>query len=485
MSVRRSLAWAFSGQATNVVVQLGGSLVIARLLSPYELGVYAIAMAAIGLVQVFATFGISAYLVREPELTPETVSAAATVNAALVIGLSAVLLGLSVAATPLLGDPNAAPVLRVIAVVNLLGVASFLPQAMLQRKMRFKQLALIGAVGAAVQTGGTIAFALAGRSFMSPAYANFCASLTTTALSLALGRHHARFRPRTAGWRPITTFGLQIMSINGVGMLNGRLSDLLVGRLLGVSALGLYARASSLSNLLWENVYGTATRVLFVQLSQAYRSGGDWRATYLRSFAAISALMWPLLLGLAILSRPAVSLLYGERWLPAAAPLSALMVAQCVGVAFGMNWELFVLRGETGRQGRYEFARMLVGLPIFAVGCLFSITAAAGAKILDALIGATLYYPHVRRLANLEAGEIPRIYLGSGGITLCTVAPALLLMIEYDWSADVPLPLVFASVGLGGMLWLGAIVLTHHPLRDELVRLRDLYAARRSARAAP
>jgi len=478
MSVRRSLAWAFSGQIATVIVQLGGSLVIARLLSPYEFGVYAIATAAIGIVQVFATFGLSAYVVREPDLPRETTDAVATVNALLMIGLSAALVAISFAATPLLGEPNAAPVLRIVALSNLAGIVSFLPLAMLQRDMQFRQLTLIGTAGAAVQTGGTIAFALLGASFRSAAYAALCAALVTAGLALVMGRRYASFRPRIAQWRPITTFGLQMMSISGVGALNGRLSDLLVGRLLGVSALGMYARASSLSNMMWENIYGTATRVMFVQLSQSYRSGGDWRATYLRSFAVISAFMWPILLGLAVLARPAIHLLYGERWLPAAAPLSALMLAQCVGVAFGMNWELFVLRGETGRQGRYEAARLVLGLPIFAMGCLFSIAAAGTAKIADALIGVSLYYPHVRRLANLDAGEIPRVYLGSGGIALCAVAPSLLLMIRHGWSARVPLIQVCGAVGLGVLLWVAAILLTGHPLKDEFTAFRRRYRER-------
>ena len=53
----------------------------------------------------------------------------------------------------------------------------------------------------------------------------------------------------------------------------------------------------------------------------------------------ITALMWPALIGLAILSGPVVLLLYGAKWLPAALPLSALLVAQFIGVSFGMNWE--------------------------------------------------------------------------------------------------------------------------------------------------
>lgn len=482
MSVRKSLAWAFSGQFATGIVLFGGSLVIARLLSPYELGVYAIAMAALGIVQVFATFGVSSYLIREAELTDRIVAAAFTVNALLAIGLTAALVAVSFVTTPLLGEAQAGDVLRIVAAGNLLGIATFLPLTMLQREMQFKTLAAIHLINAAVQVSGTIAFALAGASYLSPAYASLITAVVTTVIALVLGRRHVSFRCSMEGWRPIATFGVQIMSINGVGMLNGRLSDLLVGRLLGVTALGLYSRASSLSNLMWENVYATAAKVTFVQLSRDYRSGGDWKRTYLRSFAMISGFMWPIQLGLAILSRPAIHLLYGEQWLPAALPLSALMVAQCLGVGFGLNWELFVLRNETGRQGKYEIVRLILGLPIFAVGCLFSIVAAGCAKIADAAIGLAIYYPHVRRLAGLGPREIPRIYASSGLISVCAVLPALVLMIRYDWSASVPLSLVATAIAGGIALWLAAIMLMHHPLRDELV---NLYRKLRAGRGLP
>jgi O-antigen/teichoic acid export membrane protein len=284
-----------------------------------------------------------------------------------------------------------------------------------------------------------------------------------------------------ARWRPITTFGLQMMSVSGVAMMTGKLSDLVLGRMLGVTALGLYGRASGLNDMIFSNLYGTVTRVVFVQLSKDYREDKDWRGTYLRSFAMITAVMWPALIGIAILAGPVIRLLYGERWLPAALPLSALMVAQFVGVAFGMNWELFVLRGETARQSRYEIIRLVFGIPIFAVGCLFNILTAALSKILDALIGLVVYYPHVGRLANLQKGRVPAIYRDSAILTVAAVLPSAIVMTFYRWSPLAPLPAVFGAVLLGMIFWLIVVVILRHPLRDELLVLsQQLRLARRA-----
>ena len=486
MSLRRSLAWAFSGQFTSFAVQFVGSIIVARLLGPREIGIYAISMAAIGIVQIFATFGLAAYVVRETELTDDMLNGAFTVNALLAIALTVIIAGLSFVAGPLLGVPEAGSVLRIVAFGNLFSIATFRPSAMLQREMRFKQLSIISVTNGLMQASSTVLFAWIGASYLSPAYGSLVAGTVGTALTLFFGCNHVNFRCSLSSWRSITKFGMQMMSVSGVAMFSGRLSDLILGRLLGVAALGLYSRASSLSGQIFENLYGTATRVIFVQLSKEYREGGDWSGTFLRGFSMITAVMWPLLLGIAVLSRPAILILYGERWLPAALPLAVLMIGQFVVVGFGMNWELFVIRGETGRQARFEIARMVVGVPIFAVGCFFSLFGASLGKLADALIGLLLYYPHVRRLAEIGPYEVPTIYGRSIVLTLVAVAPSVVVMFMYNWSAHLPIAVLFSAVGLGIAFWLVAVLRMPHPLGDEIRGLwRKIFGAQRTTNQLP
>ena len=117
MSLRRSFAWAFSGQLISFAVQFVGMIVISRLLSPArDRHLRAIAMAALGIISVFTTFGIGSFIVREANLLPATLDSAFTVNAILVVGLSIVLVAFSFFAGPVLGAPEASSVLRVVAI---------------------------------------------------------------------------------------------------------------------------------------------------------------------------------------------------------------------------------------------------------------------------------------------------------------------------------------------------------------------------------
>jgi O-antigen/teichoic acid export membrane protein len=468
MSVRRSFAWAFSGQAVASVIQFTGLIVISRLLTPHEIGIYVIAMATLGLTQVFTTLGIAAFIVREPDLTEQVLASAFTVNTILLAILSLALFAMSFVSGPLLGADEAGSVLRVLSASNLLAIATFRPMAMLQREMQFKTLSIVAVSNTSVQTLSTIAFAVAGASYMSAPYAFVVSGLVTIVLTNTLGRRFVSVSMSMKSWRPIVTFGLKVMSVSGVAIITGRVSELLVGRILGISALGLYGRASQLSSMIFENVYGTATRIVFPQLSKDFRESGDWQGTYLRSMAMITAVMWPFLAGLAVLARPAVNLLYGPQWLPTASPLSALLAGQIIGIAFGMNWELFVLRGEIGRQARYEITRLSFGLPIFALGCTFGLTGAGLAGTFTALVGFIVYYPQINRLAELGPTQMPAIYWRSGLLTVAAVLPSVILMTVWRWSAETPLLLVGAAVVSGIILWLIAIARTDHPLWQEI-----------------
>ena len=361
--------------------------------------------------------------------------------------------------------------LRLIAVTPILNAFAFRPSAMLQREMQFAPVSLIGIAGAVATTLVTVTAAFMGASYMSPAFGALMSPLIGAIAFNAVAPHHASLRCTLEGWRDILRFGLRIMSISGVAVLCTRLAEIILGRVLGLSALGIYARASTLSNMVFENVYGTMTRVIFVQLAQQYRETGELKQGFLTGLRLVTAIMWPLLIGLAVLAGPAIRLLYGERWLGAAAPLSLLMIAQALVLCFGMNWELFVLRDETARQTRLEVTRSTLGLIAVALLAPFGLVAAAAGRIVEAASGVLLYTRHVRRLSGADAGEIGRLLFGNGLLLIPAVGPALALMAVHRWSPRTPLPEVFGAVGVGILLWLIALARTNHPLWGEMRRV--------------
>lgn len=483
MSVRRSVAWAFLGQGFCAAVGFGSSVVIARLLTPYEFGINAVAVATSGILSVIAASGADALIVREVSLTKQALATATTVNAILFTSFSAVLMGVSFIAGPLLGDANVGAVIRILAILPLLNILTFRPAAMLQRAMRFKVAALVASAAVVVNNAVTITAILLGASYVGPAIGAVSGVAVTVLLYLLIIPAELRlsFSSRKIG--ATMAFGLRMISVSGAGQFVQHASQIVLSRMLGIAALGLYSRAALLVNFLFSQIYGTATRVAFAQLSRVHRETGEVKEAFLSSFYMITTVMWPLLLSLAVIARPAIVILYGENWIEAATPLSILLIAQVLALGFGMNWELFVIKDRLAVQARYEITRLSIGLIAFAGGCLVSMTAAALGRLVDVILGCILYFPWLSRLSGAQSSEIVAIYARSGAIAFVTAVPPFALMAATGWDANVSRPLLLASLVAGGVSWGVMLWLFSHPLLGEAGVL--IAASRRTFASLP
>jgi O-antigen/teichoic acid export membrane protein len=477
MSVRKAVLWSFGGQFASFAATFATTVVLARILSPREVGVYAIGLAITGVLQAISAFGIGTYIVREQALEPGHLRTGFTLNAlisALLAG--AILLSSSLEAVTM-GEPMVARILHVLAVLPLVSIFEFTPATMLQREMRFRELSMISVARTVASAGVSIAAALLGASSMSAAYGGLAYAAVGVIGFNLLAPHHAVARPSLRGWRDMVGFGLQTLAIGGVSVLSVRLSDIVLGRLLGLSALGFYSRASALSNMLFQNLYGSAARVLLAKLADDARDGRALRGSYLHALDCILALMWPVLAGLAVLAGPAIAILFGAKWLAAAPALAILMGVQILGLSFAMHHELFVLRHRVGEQVRWEVVRSLLGLAAFAYGCRYGLAGAAAGRLVEAAIGMLAFLPRLPGLAGVHGGELARLYLRNALVSAAAIGPGVLLMSATDWNPGVGPLRVAGAVAGGGLLWLATLAMLRHPLYRELQRA---LASRRS-----
>ncbi len=467
MSVRRSLAWSYASQISAYAVTFAVSLVVARLLSPSEVGEFAVATAVAGVLSIVSAFGVGPYLVREATVTPAKTATAFTVNA--IVNL---ILGLVIAATAVLGarlfsDPAIGRVLILLAALPVLGIFEFLPITLLTRDVNFGVVSGITLLRVILNNIIVVVLALRGWSSLSLAAGALSAGLFSVVAYTVVARRHMSLRLSLQGWREIAVFGLQMMSIGGVAATVARLSEIALAKISGLAAMGLYARASGISNLTWET-YGVATKVIFVQMAAEQRQSGTVRQTFVRGIQMLTAIMWPCMIGLAVLSRPFVHWFYGDRWLAAALPLSILMLAQAVALSFGMNWELCVLTRRTAWQARVEVTRSVIGALAFCLGAVVGLAAASAGRLVESLIGLMFYRGKMPAMAGSPPGELGRVYAQSVGLTLAAVTPSGGLMLFTGWSATTNPLAILATVILGGAVWMALLARGDHPLMAEL-----------------
>lgn len=471
MSIRRSLAWMMFSQGGYFVLQFSSSVVLARLLTPYEVGVYTAGAAIVGFLSVLQAFGLTLLIVREPVIDRHLSAGLFTMNAVIAVVLSLVILAFSAFGGAFLHEAGVQRVMMVLAVLPLIGIFEFLPAAHLERDGEFKTIAVINLLRAVAMTSTTLALALAGLSYMSYPWGALAASVVGATGLMIAGRRHVSFKIGLVAWPQIIPFGLQQLSIQGVPAVATRASEFLLGRMLGLSALGLYGRASNVNNMIWSNIHLVIARVVMVDLANKQRNDLGIRQGYLRTIEIVTALLWPCFAGVGLLAGPLIRTIYGEKWVGAAPPLAALSVAAILLVSISMTWELFVLCNETGRQTRIEALRSSAGLIMFVGGALIGLTAAAIGRIGESIVTIALYRPHIQRMTSTTLADFMPIYRRSAILTAVACAPALVLMLIYDWSPGTPFPLVILAIAAGVAAWLAAIRLTGHALANEVVTL--------------
>lgn len=477
-SVRRGLVWMMLSQGGLFILGFGGSVVIARLLTPYEMGIYAVAYAIVGILGTIRALGLSNFLVREPELTPETVATSFTINAILATMTAAAIAGLSGAGGVWLGDVGVQHVLLLLSVSPLLSILDLVPVARLERIGSFRVVGLINLARAAASTGVTIVLAVKGFSYMSIAWGTLASAAVGLIGSNIAGRRFVSLRFGLRDWRRVATFGVRILLIGAMGNIALRVSDLLLGRLVGLSALGLYSRASGLNGLLIDNIHAVIARIVFVDFSERHRRSLPLRESYLKIVAMITGLLWPAFAGLAILAGPVILTIYGPTWTAAAPVLSLLAITGIIGTSVTMIYEIYLVSGETDRLFRREIFRNAAGLTLFAFGCLGGLLWAATARVIETIGGVFIYKGELRRMTGTRASDFTPIFGQSAALTVAACTPSLLLMTTNHWSEHTSLPAVFAAIVLGIAAWAVGLWLLRHPLFIEAANAGRLVFSR-------
>lgn len=467
MAVKRSLAWMAGSQMASFVLQFAASVAVARLLTPYELGVYAVAMAVVGALALIQAVGLGNLIVREADLSKDIIANVFTINLILSLALSGAIAGIGYAGAAFFRDPHVRDVLLVLALTPLPGIFDFMPAARFEREGDFRAISVSAALRAGSNAILTIAFALAGFTFLGLAAAQVLSVLCATLYLTISGRRFLSFELRLSRWREILGYGLQLLAVAGMTSTLARGSDIVLGRLLGLPALGVFNRASSLNSLVADRFRMTVERVIFSHFSARSRAGEPLRPVYLYTVEMMSAVLWPAFGGLAVLAAPIISNIYGDRWLSAAAPLALLALASLIQVSITLTWELFLINRELKRQARIEFVRTAISFSAFSLACTISLTAAAAARILDALVANLLYRRHIQRMTGTRFSDFLPIYARSAFLTILAAGPGV--VVTFVCGPRMSLARLGAIITVGVCLWAGGLVLLRHPLLMEVL----------------
>lgn len=477
LSVRGAAVWAMAGQYIAFSIQFISSIIISRLfLSPAEVGLFSIAMAAALLVAILQDFGLSRYIsgLRSiDELEVRRCSSVALFFSLLVVTL---ICAVALPLAQLYDLPELAPLLIIIASSYLFLPLTIVPMALLARDMRFDCHFGINVGGAAAQAIVAVTLAACGYSAYSLAWAAVSAGLIRGVIAQVL--HPALPWPvRLDRLSDMIGFGTRSSVLYVTGALGTRTPDLILGNLVTLTAVGLYSRAASLSDQFRTLISGAIGSVFFPAFARIRDRGEDLGPPYLRVCAGYSAVVWPGMAALALAATPIVRLLYGEKWMAVAPLLTMISLAEVFLVALPLVSDIPIVLGKLNRLLAHNVADTALSLTLLGLGASWGgVEGAAASRLVYAIGWLAIYGRFMHRLVGFDLGELFSIYVRSALATLATVTPLLLFYTFWAGPATISVLALLSAAGLGAVCWLLTLTLLRHPALHELVAMASTIA---------
>ena len=194
LDLRRSLGWALGQQATQFALGVVGSIIIARLLTPAEVGVFALAMSVSYLLGALRGAGVGLYLVREPNLDEAKIRTAfgMMIIASWLSGL--ILLLLAGPMARIYGEPAMVPVMGLLSVAFFIAPFGEPALSLLTREMRFDILYRVALLSTLAGTMTSVSLAASGFSYYALACGLIASSVTSALLALIHEPRHLRLQ---------------------------------------------------------------------------------------------------------------------------------------------------------------------------------------------------------------------------------------------------------------------------------------------------
>ena len=329
----RGVSWNTAATITTAVMQIGYTAVMARLLPPAAFGLVALANVVLRFGTYLAQMGLEQALVQKAELSEEDVRATFTTAIGLGTLATLVLLAGAPLAPLLLNEPAVVPLVQALALSLFLTGLSASAVSLLRRQLAFGTLALMQTVAYVVAYGIVgIGLGLNGFGVWSLVAATLTHHLIMTVWAYAATRHALRPYFEWTHYRPLLVYGSRISLTSFIEFITLSLDTLLVGRLLGAAALGLYNRAWMLISLPLYLLTNSVARVVFPAFSQVQADQPKLRTVYVASTTLIAAGVLPVCAGMAVAAPELVRALLGPGW-AAAVPVLRVM---CAAVPLGL-----------------------------------------------------------------------------------------------------------------------------------------------------
>jgi O-antigen/teichoic acid export membrane protein len=448
----RGVAWSYASLAGVRLLVLASTAVLARLLTPHEFGLVALALIFTAVFDALRDLGLNqALIVAKRQDLDREAETAFRFSLAIGLLLAAVVAAISPLAADFFHQPQLLALLAVLGINLPLRALGLTHYALAQRNLDFRSRTVAEVAEVVVRGGVGIGFAVAGKGPWSLVLGYLAGTLAWSfALWLLVSWRPSLHAPR-GRISTLIRFGgpLTVISLIGVGM--SYVDNLFVGRVLGATALGTYALGYRVPEMVIVEIVSAVGLVLFPAFAQL--DGAGLRRALIATSRYSMLLMLPLAAALFVLAGPVVAALFGPRW-HAAVPVVRILSVGFMGGPLGqVSGNAFLATKRVGVMLWLAVPQGILLVTLLAIFVHRGIAAVAACQAGTRLLFAAIALVVAIRVFDLS----PRALWQASLPAIVGTAGMVAVIVPLERAIHSPWPALLACSLLGGAVYLGLV----------------------------
>jgi O-antigen/teichoic acid export membrane protein len=469
-NLRRSLVINFFSSSGTALLQFAVSIILARILSPGEIGVFSMTIVFVNIAHVFRDFGVSGYLQREPNLTPDKMRSASGVAFVISWTIALILFLASPALGRWFGEPEIVPVMRVLSISFVLIPFGAITSALLAREFAAEKQAKVSIITTLSYCIACVTFAWLGYGTMSLAYANVVNNIVAAVAFIPFRPKNLPLLPSFRHWRSVAHFGAGSLLTSLVTQINNSIPDIMLGRLGNARQVGLLSRANSTVTIFTYVAGSTVSYGALSYLSTAYYRDESLVPILKRATVLLTGVGWTALALTSVLGRDIVLALYGPTWLECVPAILPLSLAAALGMMFHYIPTAVAAIGRPYLSAVPTSVMLIARIAIASFLFNGSVAGFAWVLCFATFITVPVIAMQQKRYLDFDFGSLCRATIPSLLVAAATAAVAALLAIFLPTSIK-PLLRLLIMLPVLATVWYLMLRVTRHELVGEIHQL--------------
>lgn len=396
------MIWTFIQKVSTQAISFVISVILARILSPDDYGVVALAGMLLILMSIFSDGGIGPALIQKKDADEKDYNTMFVTQ----LTMATILYGIVYFVAPwfsslfvthdkeLLTD-----IIRVMALSMPLGALAGVQNSVITRRMMFKwyfysntvSLVVSAVIGIMMAYNGYGAWALVGQQLSG--------TVVSTMVIFCLLDWHPRLQFSIERFRQLFSTGLKYMGTSVIGTLTSQIKGYALGMRYSSADLAYFNRGEGLPNLLCNNIDNTIQTVLFPALVTLQDDADAMKKSLRRAVRLSTFLLFPLFFGLAATAEKVVGILYTDKWAPCIPFMQITCFSLAVGIMCNVNIQALKACGKIGIILKMEFIKKPVMFLIIICTMLISpIAMAWGILFFNIFVYFVNSYPNKKNI---------------------------------------------------------------------------------------